>query len=118
MNNVYLKEPSEHEEDNDLPIEEVLKNKIEEKNEAISKVLDGIQNLMAVKEASMTMEEMLEEKSQQFENCQELIERNLAGSNKIEVLFDKIRRSRSKIDQILSDLLTYQKEFETIQVNK
>ena len=69
--------------------------------------------------ANMTEEEMLEEKANKFEKTlNELIDKNLIGSGKIEILFSKVRKSREKIDQVLWDLFTYQKEFETIQIAK
>jgi flagellar biosynthesis chaperone FliJ len=40
------------------------------------------------------------------------------GCAKIETLFGKVRKSREKIDQVLTDLFQYQKEFETIVINK
>lgn len=40
------------------------------------------------------------------------------GCAKIETLFGKVRKSREKIDQVLTDLYQYQKEFETIVINK
>lgn len=62
---------------------------------------------------------MLQETCIEYEpEIQELIQKNILGSEKIEVLFGKVRKSREKIDQVLNDLLIYQKEYEAILVNK
>lgn len=98
---------------------EDLQIQIQSKDEEIDKVRGEIDRIKEYKLANMTEEQMLQEKANQFEKTlNELVDKNLIGSSKIETLFGKVRRSREKIDQVLNDLFTYQKEFETIQINK
>lgn len=98
---------------------EDLQIQIQSKDEEIDKVRREIDRIKEYKLANMTEEQMLQEKANQFEKTlNELVDKNLIGSSKIETLFGKVRRSREKIDQVLNDLFTYQKEFETIQINK
>jgi len=52
------------------------------------------------------------------EEIRELYKKNIMGSTKIETLYGKVRKSREKIDQVLNDFLTYQKEFESILIIK
>lgn len=62
---------------------------------------------------------MLEIKSLRYDpTVQELEEKNKIATTKIETLFSKVRKSREKIDQVLNDMLIYQKEFENILVVK
>lgn len=62
---------------------------------------------------------MIEMTSAQYdEEIRELYKKNIMGSTKIETLYGKVRKSREKIDQVLNDFLTYQKEFESILIIK
>lgn len=99
--------------------EEKLERQISDKDEEIERVQKEIEKLRKYTSTSVTEETMLKEKCQQYDPIiKELVDKNLLGSAKIETLFGKVRKSREKIDQVLNDLLIYQKEFETIQISK
>lgn len=114
---------SEHESEEDEMLqdtpEEKLERQITEKEDEIARVQKEIQKLRKYASSSVTEETMLKDKCQQYDPIiRELVDKNLVGSAKIETLFGKVRKSREKIDQVLNDLLIYQKEFETIQISK
>lgn len=99
--------------------EERLEHEILKKDRELDTLRAEVHKLQKLHEPDMTEEVMLEETCADYQpKIEELITKNLLGSEKIETLFSKVRRSREKIDQVLNDLNLYQKEYETILINK
>lgn len=106
-------------EDADQTPEEKLHSQLERRDQEIEEILQEIEKLKTYKDANGTEETMLKDKQAKYEpTLKELMDKNKVGSSKIETLFEKVRKSREKIDQVLGDLRMYQQEFEGILIAK
>ena len=96
-----------------------LQSELEQKQAKLDDLQSQVQELKSYKENKLTKQEMMQQLVDQYDPLiKEMITKNLVGSDKILNLYTKVRKSREKIDQVLQDSKQYQKEFETIQVNK
>ncbi|CAI2359138.1 unnamed protein product [Moneuplotes crassus] len=100
--------------DKNINEDEKLESEISQKEQQIIEIKAKIIELQKMNE-EMANENFAQELSQSYESSiEELLTKNALFSTKIQTLYQKVRKSREKIDNVLKDLYSYQKEFERI----